>query len=267
MPKREVGRIEMYYEIHGRGRPLVLIMGLRRDHSWFYRQTPEFSEHYQTLVFDNRGSGRTDKPREPYSIKGMADDTTGLMEDLGISSAHVLGVSMGGYIAQELALNYPDKVQGLVLCCTSPGGRRHLPMSEALRNEIINVRGLTSEQIFRKSLPILFSDRYLGEFKEDIEAFVEMSLEYDQPASAFLRQLEACQAHDTCDRLPGLKAPTLVMTGSDDELVPAGNSPILAELIPGAGLEVIPGGGHCFFVEMADRFNEAVLSFLEQVEG
>ena len=118
MPKQKVNRIEIYYEMHGQGDPLVLIMGLRRNAEWWYRQIPTLSKHFQVLVFDNRGAGRTDKPKMDYSIRLFADDTAGLMEALGIREANILGVSMGGYIAQELALNYPDRVKRLVLGCT-----------------------------------------------------------------------------------------------------------------------------------------------------
>ena len=111
MPKIKANGIDLYYEIHGRGDPLVLIMGLRRNAEWWYCQIPTLSEHFQVLVFDNRGAGRSDQPDGDYSISLFADDTAALMKGLGLSSAHVLGISMGGYIAQELAINYPEMVQ------------------------------------------------------------------------------------------------------------------------------------------------------------
>ncbi|MCK4963645.1 MAG: alpha/beta fold hydrolase, partial [Dehalococcoidia bacterium] len=121
MPTTKVGDINMYYEVHGEGEPLLLIMGLGSDlTSWIF-QIPEFSKKYQVIAFDNRGVGRTDAPDVPYSTAMMADDTTGLLDALGIEKAHVLGLSMGGFIAQELAVKYPQRVKSLVLAATAAG--------------------------------------------------------------------------------------------------------------------------------------------------
>jgi pimeloyl-ACP methyl ester carboxylesterase len=262
MPTIKINDLNMYYEIHGQGEPLVMIMGIRRDLSWFYRQIPFFSKHYQTVVFDNRGAGKTDKPDEAYTIQGMAEDTAGLMKALGITSAHVLGVSMGGYIAQELALNHPQKVKRLILGCTSCGGERHIAMPDHIFKLYTSIEGLTPEQILRKDLPIFFSDRYIREEREEVEDFISLALKVQQPQYAFIRQFQAAMNHDTCSRLSGLTTPTLILTGADDELVPAQNSSVMKDLIPGARLIKIEKGRHCFFIEMADQFNEAVLSFL-----
>ena len=124
-----VNDCKIYYEIHGEGAPLVLIMGLRRNVEWWYRQIPSLSRQFQVIAFDNRGAGRSDKPDMEYSIRLFADDTAGLMDALNISKARILGISMGGYIAQELALNYPAKVHSLLLGCTGPGGARAVLMS------------------------------------------------------------------------------------------------------------------------------------------
>ncbi len=267
MPFHKVNDINMYYEIHGQGFPLVMIMGIRRDHSWFFRQTPELARHYKLLLFDNRGAGKTDKPDQPYSIKGMAADTAGLMKALGIECAHVLGVSMGGYIAQEVALNFPDKVRGLVLGCTSCGGTEAVRMSEELMRHFTEITDLSPEEILRRNLPISFSRRYREEHAGEVEDFIQMALQDQQPLYAFLRQYEAVLGFATAARLPSLDKPTLVMSGSDDELVPAANSPILAELIPDATLRMFPQGRHLFFIEMARRFNREVVEFLQQVEA
>ena len=244
MPRTKVNDIEMYYEIHGQGEPLALIMGLRRNLEWWYRQIPELSKHFKILAFDNRGAGRTDQPEMDYSIRLFADDTAGLMEDLGFDAAHILGISMGGYIAQELAINHPEKVRGLILGCTGCGGDRAVQMSRERMEKFVANRGLTPEQILRKDMDLYFSDRYIRENPHDIEEFVEISFRYYQPPEAFFRQFAACQAHDTADRMERISAPTLIMAGDDDPLVPPENSQILKDLVPQAQLVFLPGCRH-----------------------
>jgi pimeloyl-ACP methyl ester carboxylesterase len=264
MPFRKANGITIYYEIHGRGNPLLLIMGLRRNAEWWYRQIPELSPHFQVIAFDNRGAGRSDQPPREYSIGLFAEDTAALLDGLGIPRAHVLGISMGGYIAQELAINFPEKVQRLVLGCTGCGGRRAVRMSPEGMAKFTAVQGLNPEQILRKDMDIYFSERFIRENQERIKEFIAVSLRDYQPADAFQRQLAACQAHDTGDRLDRLTAPTLIMTGDDDPLVPPQNSRILQELIPGAELTLFPGLRHCFFMEADREFNRKAIEFLEK---
>lgn len=261
MPRIKANGINIYYEVHGQGQPLVLIMGLRRGLSWWYRQVPELSKNFRVIAFDNRGAGRSDQPDLEYSIKLLAADTAGLMDALGVARAHVLGVSMGGYIAQELALAHPERVLGLVLGCTGCGGRRAVLMGPELRSRFIANQGLTPEQILRKDMDIYFSDRFISGQSELIEEFVKVSMEHYQPAFAFFRQLDACLRHDTVDRVGSISAPTLIASGDDDPLVPFANSLVLKELLPQAELRVLPGGRHCFFLEEADRFNRLVTDF------
>jgi pimeloyl-ACP methyl ester carboxylesterase len=267
LPRVHVNGISLYYEVHGQGQPLVLIMGLRRNLVWWYRQLPELSRHFRVIVFDNRGAGRSDQPDVPYSIKLLAADTAGLMVTLGLGPAHVLGVSMGGYIAQELALAHPELVRGLILGCTSCGGRRAVLMSPELRERFVANEGLTPEQILRKDMNIYFSDRYIAGHPEEIAQFVKLSLLHYQPAFAFFRQLDACLEHDTVDRVGSIPAPTLIASGDDDPLVPFTNSLILQELMPRAKLEVFPGGRHCFFLEQAEEFNRMAVEFLKPLES
>ena len=260
-----VNDIDIYFEIHGSGPPLILIMGLRRNAEWWYLQVPELSEHFTIIAFDNRGAGRSDKPEMDYSIRLFADDTAGLMDFLRISRAHILGISMGGYIAQELAINYPEKVNGLVLGCTSCGGHRAVIMSEERMEKFKANEGLTPEQILRKDMDLYFSERFIREHPERIEEFVNISLRYYQPADAFFRQFNACLKHDTVDRVSEISSPTLIMTGDDDLLVPSENSLILKELIPKADLELFAGCRHCFFMEEYATLNRSVVRFLQSV--
>jgi len=263
MPKRKVNGIEIYYETHGEGDLLVLIMGLRRNAEWWYRQIPALSKHFEVLVFDNRGAGRTDKPKMDYSIRLFADDTAGLMEALGIREAYILGVSMGGYIAQELALNYPNRVKRLILGCTGPGGEKAVLASPKRLKKFTANEGLSPEEILKKDMDIYFSDEYIKENQEKIKEFVEISLRYYQPLDAFERQFAACLKHDTVNRLSRIDVPTLILSGDDDPLVPPENSKILNALIPRSESVFFPGKRHCFFIEEADQFNQMVTGFFQ----
>ena len=264
MPQVAVNGIKVYYEIHGKGDPLVLIMGLRRNAEWWYCQIPALSEHFKVIAFDNRGAGRSDKPRMDYSIRLSADDTAALLEALGIKRAHVLGISMGGYIAQELAINYPDKVRSLILGCTSCGGERAVLMSQERMKDFEAVDGLTPEQILRKNMDIYFSDEFIQEHPEKIKEFMEISFRYPQPAEFFERQFAACLKHDTVDRLRLISVPTLIMAGEDDPLVPSENSRILKDLMPVAELFLFPGCRHCFFIEASEEFNQRAVAFFSR---
>ena len=261
MPVIKANHIQMYYEIHGRGFPLLLIMGLKRNTEWWYRQIPALSRHFRVIAFDNRGAGRSDKPEMDYSIGMFADDAAGLMDALGIGRTHVLGISMGGYIAQELAIRRPDLLQGLVLGCTSCGGEKAVMMQEETRKAYIANEGLTDMEILRKDMHIYFSDEFIADHPKLIEQFVRISLRHVQPPEAFFRQYRACLGHDTAERLVNIDAPTLIIAGDDDHLVPSENAFILKELMPHATLRMYPGKRHCFFLEEYERFNSEVTEF------
>lgn len=262
MPLVKVGDLQMYYEVHGEGFPLLLIMGLRRNAEWWYRQIPELSNHFRVIALDNRGAGRSGKPVMDYSIPLFAADTAGLLDSLEVERAHVLGVSMGGYIAQELALARPEMVAGLVLGCTSCGGDLAVYMDPVERAAFTANQGLSPEQILRKDMHIYFSDKFVAGNPEFIKQFLEISQRHYQPADAFLRQLEACNRHNTAARVEGISAPTLILSGDDDHLVPTENSLILHRLISGSRLRLFQGGRHAFFIEFHQEFNREVVEFL-----
>ena len=264
MPKINVNGCNLYYEIHGQGPPLFLIMGLRRNVEWWYRQIPDLSKHFKIVAFDNRGAGRSDKPEMDYSIKLFADDTAKLMDELSIDHAHILGVSMGGYIAQELAISFPKKVDNLALGCTSCGGEKAVLMKADRLEKFATNEGLTPDKILKKDMDIYFSDEYVKKNQKAIEEFSEISMRYYQPAHAFERQFAACLKHDTVSRVKNIAQPILIMTGDDDPLVPPENSYILKELLPKAQLSVYSNGRHCFFIEYFNRFNQEIISFFNQ---
>jgi pimeloyl-ACP methyl ester carboxylesterase len=187
------------------------------------------------------------------------------MKAVGMESAHVLGISMGGYVAQELAIRHPAMVRSLILGCTSCGGQRAVLMSPARREKFTANKGLSPEEILRKDMDLYFSDEHIRNHPEKIEEFIRISLRYYQPPDAFFRQFSACLNHDTADRLQHVSVPTLIVAGDDDPLVPSENSTILKALIPGSELVFFPNRRHCFFMEDAHRFNEMVIQFLNSL--
>jgi pimeloyl-ACP methyl ester carboxylesterase len=272
-----VDSIELYYEEHGSGDPLLLIMGLAADSMAWLFQVPELSKHYRTITFDNRGVGRSSKPPGPYTISQMADDTAGLLDTIGIVRTHVVGVSMGGMIAQELVLRHPQRVRGLVLACTYPEPdadieRQRQFSVEQLGGKVmsggdieIDFKALDPMAFFQQLLPLAFNQEFIEKELPTIMPLFAGALQYGFSMEAILGQVAAVMSHKATDRLHQIKAPTLVMTGDADRLVPPANSDVLAKHIPGARLVKIPGGSHGFNFETPDLFNREVLSFLATV--
>ena len=273
----KVDSIELYYEEHGSGDPLLLIMGLAADSMAWLFQVPEFSKHYRTIVFDNRGVGRSSKPAGPYSIGQMADDTAGLLDALGIDRAHVVGVSMGGMIAQELVLRHPRRVRGLVLACTYPEPdadieRQRQFSVEQLGGKVISggdiqidLKALDPMAFFQQLLPLAFNQEFIEKELPKIIPLFAGALQYGFSMEAILGQVAAVMTHKATDRLHRITSPTLVITGDADRLVPPANSDVLAKHIPGARLVKIPGGSHGFNFETPEVFNREVLNFLASV--
>lgn len=279
MPRTNVGDVELYYEEHGSGDPLLLIMGLGADLNGWMFQTPEFAKHYRTIVFDNRGVGRSDKPAGPYTIAQMADDAASLMDRLGIERAHVCGISMGGMISQEVALRHPKRLRSLILGCTyakpDAGVLQNSSLSasnlggsiDANGNIDVDVSKIDPMMFFRTLLPLTFNQSFI---ETDLARVMQMfagSLAFGFDLNAILGQVRATMTHDTVERLKQIKAPTLVITGDNDLLIPASNSDVLAREIAAARLVKIPGGSHAFNIETPEVFNRAVLDFLRDVSA
>ena len=275
MPTAQSNGIDVYYEEQGSGDPLLLIMGLAGDSIAWMFQRDAFAEKYRTIVFDNRGVGRTSKPAGPYNIAQMADDAAGVLDALDVNRAHVVGVSMGGMIAQELALRHPERVHGLVLGCTyakpDPGVISTFEESLAFfggskgpNGEIqVDLSNLDPMAFIGRLLPLTFTPQFImSELPKLMQVFSGVMI-HGFDLSAIMAQVAATQAHDTLERLGEIKAPTLVLTGDSDMLIPPANSDVIADRIPGARLQKIAGGSHGFNFETPDAFNAAVLEFLE----
>ncbi len=264
MATTKVNDIELYYEVHGSGEPLLLIMGLGANATGWEMQIPDFSRELRVIAFDNRGSGRSDKPKEPYTIPQMADDAAGLLEALGIFSTHVYGMSMGGMIAQEMALRHPQRLRTLVLGSTMAGGPKAVMAGPQLIQQWASTAILPLEQAVETGLTFLYSDEFIARNKERL---VKRALELAHlmpPIDALQRQFMAITQFDSYGRLHQIQAPTLIITGTEDKIVPAENSRILAERIPGARLVELEGAGHGFLAEKAEEANAAVMDFLRR---
>jgi pimeloyl-ACP methyl ester carboxylesterase len=265
MSTAKVDDINIYYEIHGKGEPLVLIYGYAADSGLWFRQIPILSKKYRVIAFDNRGAGRSDKPDIPYTMAMMAGDIAGLLDTIGIDAAHIFGISMGGMIAQHFALNYPQRVISLILGCTFCGGVHSIqtkPESMAALFDFERFKKMTPEEFVRQLIPFLFSQEFIAKNPDIVEKRVAKSLEYPTPLHGFTRQAMAMMGHDTYELLPEIKLPTLVIAGDNDRLIPFENSRILASRIPKAELVIIKGAGHEFFIEDAEEANKIILSFL-----
>ena len=263
MPKANVQGINLYYEVYGSGYPLILIRGLGSNADHWYCQVPAFSSHYSVVVFDNRGIGRSDIPDAPFTISKMAEDTVFLMDVLGIPKAHILGISMGGMIAQEIALKYGQRVNGLILACTHCGGKQAVQAAPYIIKDLSESLFAGTQGAAQKAIRCLFSDRTVQQDPGIVQRYEEASKRFPSAPQVLIHQLKAIQGHDTWRDLVNIQNPTLVLAGKEDVLIPPENSKILAGRIPNARLRVIEGGGHQFLIEQPDAFNNAVLEFLK----
>jgi pimeloyl-ACP methyl ester carboxylesterase len=265
LPITNANGIDLYYEVHGEGEPLLLIMGLSLTSKSWFRTIPALSENYQVIVFDNRGVGLSGKPNTPYSIELMAEDTRAVLDAAGVDSAHVYGISMGGMIAQRLALKYPERIRSLILGCTTSGGINHVQPSADVSMLMLSRASspASPEEMAWATAPILYSQSFLENHKDLVAEDVERRIEIPVLPYAYMLQLQACLAHDTYEEIDQIKSPTLVLHGDADRLVPYENGVTLAEKIPNAEFLTIQGAGHIYVTEANDLVNAKVLEFLK----
>jgi len=265
MPKVKVNDIQIYYEVHGEGFPLIMIMGWTGNIDWWDpRLIQELSKKFKLVIFDNRGTGRTDISDRKYTVKLFANDTAGLMDALGVSRANVFGISMGGMIAQELVLNYPEKVEKLVLCSTNCGGTKSvLLLQEILEMLKADRNALPPEEIVRVTIPLLFTEDFIKNNPDLIELAIQQMLRAPISNEAFTRQLNAIMEFDSYKRLSQIKVPTLVLHGKRDVLVPPEDGSILAKAIPKAKLVYFENSAHGLIEDM-DKVISVLLDFFVQ---
>ena len=272
MPFAKINNVEINYHTVGDGQPLLFIAGLGVDNMCWIYQVPKFQEFFKVIVFDNRGIGKSTGNIAPYSIRMMADDAVELLKYLNIEKSHIVGTSMGGMIAQEIAINYPNMVDKLVLCSTfaKPQNMVEIIMKgvkdiigyNALDIFGINPHRLVFEKLFSYLLQQIFSEEFLLENKKLIEETLRKYLSKLTYVETFLKQTGAVYTHNTFDRLNLIKAETLIITGMEDKLVVPECSDILAEKISRSKLKKIEHAGHGMHFEMPDVFNRIVIDFL-----
>ena len=240
----------LYWNERGAGDPLLLIMGLGyTSHMWF-RVLPALEDRFRVIYFDNRGVGQSSVPPGPYPIPLLAADAAAVLDAAGVARAHVFGISMGGMIAQEFALQYPDRVQKLALGCTTCGYLHAVPASEEVLQKTRLRAGMTPEDgswflvphIYAKATP-----------RERIAEDIAIRVRTFPTAQGYLGQLAGIFAWDARDRISAIRAETLIIHGVEDELVPPGNAPEIQRRIPGARLEMLEDASHIFFTDQPER--------------
>ncbi len=264
MPFCQNKDVSIYYEEEGKGKALIFISGLSGGSWSWFKQMSFFKNYYRVILFDNRGAGKSSYPPGPYTMKEMAEDVLSLMNHLKIDKAFIVGISMGGMIAQQLGVMAPERIYGMVLGCTHCGKSKRIPPSKEVLKILTNNEGLTPEEIVEKNIPLLFGKKCIENHPEIIEEYKKNTLSAPiQPFDAFMAQLSAINSFDVCHLLHRITFPTLIITGKDDSLVPPENSKILAKLIPSSTLIELDNVGHAIHLEKADLFNEKVLDFLK----
>ncbi len=259
--------VRLHYELFGHrdGSPVLMIQGLGADSRGWFFQRRAVGRHHRGIVFDNRGVGRSSKPLGQYDLEQMAEDAIAVLDHAGIDSAHVMGASMGGVLAQIIAVRHPERVRSLLLACTAC---RHLPWRRELLEDWAALAQAQGMRAFaRANLRWLVGPRSLRRFWPAFGVLTPLAV--SAPTHSFVSQVHAILDMDDELRmlLPTVTAPTLVLVGSQDILTPQADAEEIVELVPDAELAVVQGGAHGFMVEQASTFNRLVVDFLTRVEA
>ncbi|WP_302080784.1 alpha/beta fold hydrolase [Salinibaculum rarum] len=265
MPYADNDGVQLAYERDGveDGETIAFVCGLGYG-TWMWNwQRERLADEFDLLLWDNRGAGDSDVPEGPYTISEMAADLEAVLEAAGVASAHVVGASMGGMIAQQYALEY-DRAETLSLLCTTPGGPEEVPIPEATLERMFGVPdGYDSRETIRYKMQPALTDEFWAEHEDVIEQIVDWRLDSDASEQARAWQGAAVEAFDVSQRLDEITVPTLVLHGERDRVVPVGNSDLLVEGIPTATRTTFDeGGAHLFFIERADAVTDSIRQFL-----
>jgi 3-oxoadipate enol-lactonase len=261
MPVADHGPVRLYYESRGRGPAVLLVMGLGMTLNAWWRTVPVLAASFRVLAFDNRGIGRSEPARLPFSVGQMADDAVAVLDAAGEEAAHVYGISLGGMVAQEIALRHPDRVRALVLGATTPGGSRSTPPGEATLSFLARAAAMGPEETAWASVPYIYAERTRRRHGERIAADIARRVQSPTDSLAYGRQVSAAAAHSTAARLEHIAAPTLVVHGAEDVVVPPENGRVIAEGIPGAELRLWPRAGHLYVTD-EPRADHEIARFL-----
>lgn len=262
MPTIRSGDADIFYDASGEGDPLLLIMGLGTDSKAWLLQVPEFSKTHRVLVYDNRGVGASSTPSGPYSTAQMAADALAVLDAADVERAHVLGVSLGGAIAQHLVLKAPERVRSLILASTWAGPTNWRTRIREMQLGIIEAGG--RDALIRARMLFLFAPPFFEASPQLVDLIEQRMASDGASLGGYLLHLEAAESHDLRARLAQIKAPTLVLTGGRDILVPPELSREVASLIPDASFMSFDAAAHAVQFEAVEDFNRAVLDFLNR---
>jgi pimeloyl-ACP methyl ester carboxylesterase len=253
--------VGIHYEVGGAGDDVLLLLaGQANNRHWWDVPRPDFEERFRTVVYDHRGTGRSDKPETGYDTRTFAADAVAVLDDLGVGRAHVYGTSMGGRVAQWLAADHPGRVRGLVLGCTSPGGAHAVERSAAVRRSLAQRDAATARQAL---LDLMYTPDWLRTHPGPFTTLGDPGM----PPHARRGHFLASKEHDAWDVLPSITAPTLVVHGADDVFNPAANAPLIAGRIPDARTAILPGARHAYFEEFRAVASPLVVGFLTGLTG
>jgi 3-oxoadipate enol-lactonase len=255
--------VRIAWERHGSGTPLLLIHGLGYARWGWEPVLPGLAERFDVMLFDNRGIGESDAPPGPYTAAEMADDAIQVLDEAGVGRAHVVGTSLGGMVAQELALGHPDRVDRLVLACTTPGGPKAHPMPQRTLTLMAEAATREPAVALRRFVENALAPATVAEHPELVDRILAHRIATAQDPVAWAAQAAAGATFDAFERLGALAARALVQHGDEDVVVDPRNADLLVELLPDARLERLQGTGHLFFWEAPERFVSSVSAFLE----
>ncbi|MBM3129398.1 MAG: alpha/beta fold hydrolase [Chloroflexi bacterium] len=267
MPKAHANGIDIYYEIHGAGQPLVLIAGLGYSSWMWHKMIPGLAQHFQVIAFDNRGVGETDKPTGPYTAQMLADDTAGLLAALGIQRAAILGHSMGGFVAQALVLSHPEMIGKLILSATNFGGPRAIPVTPEALAVLTDTKSDPVERL-KRGILISCTPGFGDAHPEIVQEWVNYRVQHPIDLSGYQAQIAigmALLAEDKCFEhcLKQIQTPTLILFGEHDKVVPPGNAELLAREIRGSRIEILKNAGHFYPFDATDAAVIAIVGFLK----
>lgn len=268
MPKIEFEDFEIYYESHGTGEPLVLISGFASGVWNWNWQIEDLSKDFQVLTFDPRGIGKSKTENkidlENLSMSVFAEDVLRILDELQIERAHVLGASFGGFVAQNFALSFPERLNKLILACTSFGGTHHVAPDLEILMAFASTDEMNTKDKIRKFMIPAFTSEFKENHSETIEEVCRLREESMVPENVYKAQLIAATTFDYEISVREIENETLIITGDEDLVVPVQNSVNLAKKMPNAKLEIIENGSHMFFIEKAEEFNQLVREFLKK---
>jgi len=266
MPTTQVGSHIVSYDDYGTGHPVLFLSGLGSTRLGWWKQFEPFGRRFRVINMDNRDAGDSALGTGPYTIADMAQDTAGAIKNLDLGPTHIVGISMGGMISQELAIRYPECVDKLVLVSTTAGGPTSVNAKPEIAALLLRTEGEDIETSARRTFTAIAGEGYMAKHPDELELIVQGSIAKPMSLASYQRQLGACIGHSTkgvAEQLGQITAPTLIIHGESDPLIPYENGSYLAAHIKGARLSSYPGVGHLPPIEATERFNREVIEFLE----